>query len=119
MVAQWLQGKASSGDVAFVITTFMIMSGYLRNMGDNIRMLQRGLADVEDVARYARMTPDVRDAPDAAPFLPGVGEVALRERHLPLQVGREADLPRLLPASSGRASGWRWWVRRGRASRPS
>ena len=30
------------------------MSGYLRNMGDNIRMLQRGLADVEDVARYAR-----------------------------------------------------------------
>ena len=31
------------------------MSGYLRNMGDNIRMLQRGLADVEDVARYARI----------------------------------------------------------------
>jgi ATP-binding cassette subfamily B protein len=74
MVSAWFQHRANAGDVAFVITTFMIMSGYLRNMGDNIRMLQRGLADVEDVARYARMKPDVRDAPDAAPFLPGAGE---------------------------------------------
>ncbi|HVN01727.1 MAG TPA: ABC transporter ATP-binding protein, partial [Caulobacteraceae bacterium] len=74
VLTQWYARKASSGDVAFVITTFLIMGGYLRNMGDNIRMLQRGLADVEDVARYARMTPEVRDAPAAAPFLPGVGE---------------------------------------------
>jgi ATP-binding cassette subfamily B protein len=75
VVAQWFAHKASSGDVAFVITTFMIMSGYLRNMGDNIRMLQRGLADVEDVARYAQMTPEVRDIAGAGPFLPGVGEI--------------------------------------------
>jgi ATP-binding cassette subfamily B protein len=74
---EWFQHKASSGDVAFVITTFLIMSGYLRNMGDNIRMLQRGLADVEDVARYARMRPDVQDTPVAAPFIGGAGEVRL------------------------------------------
>ena len=77
VVSSWLHGKASAGDVAFVITTFLIMSGYLRNMGENIRMLQRGLADVEDVARFARMAPDVLDAPAAAPFLPNVGEIAL------------------------------------------
>jgi ATP-binding cassette subfamily B protein len=76
-VLQWSQGKASSGDVAFVITTFLIMSGYLRNMGDNIRMLQRGLADVEDVARFAQTAPDVLDAPAAKAFLPNVGEIAL------------------------------------------
>jgi ATP-binding cassette subfamily B protein len=75
VLVQWRAGQASSGDVAFVITTFMIMSGYLRNMGDNIRMLQRGLADVEDVARYARMSPDVRDDADAGSFLPQVGEI--------------------------------------------
>ena len=79
VVASWLQGKAKAGDVAFVITTFLIMSGYLRNMGDNIRMLQRGLADVEDVARYARTAPDVIDAPSAAPFLPGNGEIVLQD----------------------------------------
>jgi len=77
VVQQWLERKASSGDVAFVITTFLIMSGYLRNMGDNVRMLQRGLADVEDVARYAHTAPDVLDAPTAAPFLPGLGEIEL------------------------------------------
>ncbi|HEY1750443.1 MAG TPA: ABC transporter ATP-binding protein, partial [Caulobacteraceae bacterium] len=73
VVANWLSGKAAAKDVTFVITTFLIMSGYLRNMGDNVRMLQRGLADVEDVARYARMTPEVRDAAGAAPFIAGIG----------------------------------------------
>jgi ATP-binding cassette subfamily B protein len=77
VLREWFQHRASSGDVAFVITTFLIMSGYLRNMGDNIRMLQRGLADVEDVARYARMRPDVQDAPAAEPFIGGAGEVRL------------------------------------------
>ncbi|HZZ87364.1 MAG TPA: ABC transporter ATP-binding protein [Caulobacteraceae bacterium] len=79
VLVQWRAGKASSGDVAFVITTFMIMGGYLRNMGDNVRMLQRGLADVEDVARYARMAPDVRDAPAAAPFLHGSGGIRFED----------------------------------------
>jgi ATP-binding cassette subfamily B protein len=76
-VSSWLHGRAKAGDVAFVITTFLIMSGYLRNMGDNIRMLQRGLADVEDVARYARTPPEVVDAPDAAAFMPEIGEIDL------------------------------------------
>ncbi|HEX4095135.1 MAG TPA: ABC transporter ATP-binding protein, partial [Caulobacteraceae bacterium] len=77
LILRWLRHEASAGDVAFVITTFLIMSGYLRNMGDNIRMLQRGLADVEDVARYAQTRPEVQDAPDAAAFIGGVGEVRL------------------------------------------
>jgi len=78
-VLEWTEGKANGGAIANVITTFMLMSGYLRNMGDNIRMLQRGLADVEDVARYARQTPDVRDAPAAPDFLPGVGEIVFED----------------------------------------
>jgi ATP-binding cassette subfamily B protein len=79
VVNDWLNGRAKAGGVGMVITTFLIMSGYLRNMGDNIRMLQRGLADVEDVARYATTVGDVRDAPDAAPFLPEVGGIALEQ----------------------------------------
>ncbi|MGH6957435.1 MAG: ABC transporter ATP-binding protein, partial [Caulobacteraceae bacterium] len=77
VVLEWFKGKADAGAVAYVITTFMIMSGYLRNMGDNIRMLQRGLADVEDVAGYARTRPEVEDAPSAKPFFPDVGEIVL------------------------------------------
>ena len=71
----WARGQATPGDVAFVITAFMLMTGYLRNIGDNIRMTQKGLDDAEDVARYATMDPQVIDAPGAAPFRPDVGEI--------------------------------------------
>ena len=75
LVLRWTQGRASAGDVAFVITTFLIMSGYLRNMGDNIRMLQRGLADVEDVAGFDAIEPQVRDRPAAPDFVGEAGEI--------------------------------------------
>ena len=75
LVLRWTQGRASAGDVAFVITSFMLMSGYLRNLGDNIRMTQRALADVEDVARYARQAPQVADQPGASAFIGQSGEI--------------------------------------------
>jgi ATP-binding cassette subfamily B protein len=71
----WARGEATAGDVAFVITSFMLMSGYLRNIGENIRMMQKGLDDVEDVARYARTEPQVLDAPDAPAFAGELGEI--------------------------------------------
>jgi ATP-binding cassette subfamily B protein len=75
LIVRWTRGQASAGDLAFVITSFLVMSGYLRNMGDNIRMLQRALADVEDVARYATMAPQVSDRPSAPDFHPLSGEI--------------------------------------------
>jgi ATP-binding cassette subfamily B protein len=75
LVLRWTKGQASAGDVAFVITSFLVMSGYLRNIGDNIRMAQKSLADVEDVARYARMAPQVPDRPGAPGFVGQVGEI--------------------------------------------
>ncbi len=72
----WARGEATAGDVVFAITAFMLMSGYLRNIGENIRMMQKGLDDVEDVARYAVTAPEVADAPDAALFRGERGEIA-------------------------------------------
>jgi ATP-binding cassette, subfamily B, bacterial len=75
LVMLWAKGQAKAGDVAFVITAFMLMTGYLRNIGENIRMTQRGLDDVEDVARYSVTPPQVVDAPNAKPFVPHLGEI--------------------------------------------
>jgi ATP-binding cassette subfamily B protein len=75
LVWLWAKGQAKAGDVAFVITAFMLMTGYLRNIGENIRMTQRGLDDIEDVARYATMPPQVMDAPNAARFRADLGEI--------------------------------------------
>lgn len=71
----WAQGSATGGDVAFAITAFMLMAGYLRNVGENIRTLQKGLDDAEDVARYARMAPQVADAEGASAFRPDLGSI--------------------------------------------
>jgi ATP-binding cassette subfamily B protein len=76
LVLRWTEGAASAGDVAFVVTTFLVMSGYLRNIGDNIRMAQKALADVEDVARYARQAPQVPDRASAPDFVGDVGAIA-------------------------------------------
>jgi ATP-binding cassette subfamily B protein len=75
LVSLWAKGQARAGDVAFVITAFMLMTGYLRNIGENIRMTQRGLDDIEDVARYATMPPQVIDAADAKAFRSDLGEI--------------------------------------------
>jgi ATP-binding cassette subfamily B protein len=75
LIRLWIKGEATAGDVAFGITAFMLMSGYLRNIGDNIRMLQKGLDDVEDVARYERTAPQVADAPGARPLAGDLGQI--------------------------------------------
>jgi ATP-binding cassette, subfamily B, bacterial len=71
----WSRGQATPGDVAFGITAFMLMSGYLRNMGENVRMLQKGLDDTEDVAAWMRQAPQVADRPGAPAFRPRRGEI--------------------------------------------
>ncbi len=78
LLRMWLRGEASAGDVTFVITSFLLMSGYLRNIGENIRMVQRGLADVEDVARYARTAPQVPDVANAPDFSGQAGEIVFK-----------------------------------------
>jgi ATP-binding cassette subfamily B protein len=75
LVSLWAKGQAKAGDVAFVITAFMLMTGYLRNIGENIRMTQRGLDDIEDVARYSTTPPQVVDAPAAKDFVADLGEI--------------------------------------------
>ena len=75
LVWLWTKGRATTGDIAFGITTFMQMNGYLRNIGENVRMFQKGVDDVEDVANYARMAPQVADAETVEPFRAAEGEI--------------------------------------------
>ena len=73
MVGRWARGEASPGDVAFAVTAFMLMSGYLRNFGEIFRALQRGIDDTMDVAAYMQQPPQIQDPADPAPFAPQLG----------------------------------------------
>jgi ATP-binding cassette subfamily B protein len=58
----WESGTTSAGDLAFASSAFFMMSGYMRRFGDEVRQLQRGLDDIEDIARYDLMPAQVADA---------------------------------------------------------
>jgi ATP-binding cassette subfamily B protein len=75
LVHAWSRGEATPGDVAFGITSFIVMAGYMRNFSEITRMLQKGLDDMVDVAAYMRTPPQLADQPDAAPFRGELGEV--------------------------------------------
>jgi len=65
LVWSWAKGRASAGDVAFAITSFMLMSGYMRNFAETTRNLQKGLDDTLDLAVYMRTPAQVADRADA------------------------------------------------------
>jgi ATP-binding cassette subfamily B protein len=75
VVREWMAGRASPGDAAFAITAFFLMSGYLRTLGESIRTLQKGFADIADVVAYAKQPADIVDAPEARAFAPGPGAI--------------------------------------------
>ena len=75
LVWLWSRHGAAAGDVAFAVTAFMLMAGYLRNFGENVRNLQKGLDDSEAVAGYMKMEPQVADRPGADAFRRGRGEI--------------------------------------------
>jgi ATP-binding cassette subfamily B protein len=75
LITQWAHGRAGPGDVAFAISSFLVMSGHLRNFGEHVQMIQRGLSEMEDIAIFDRTPPQIADAPRAPAFAPGVGEI--------------------------------------------
>jgi ATP-binding cassette, subfamily B, bacterial len=82
LVWKWSAGEAGPGDVAFAIASFLVMSGHLRNFGEQVQMMQRALGEIEDVAIFARTAPQIADAPDAKTFTPARGargEIVFRD----------------------------------------
>jgi ATP-binding cassette subfamily B protein len=79
LVWMWMSGKAGPGDVAFAIAALLVMSGHLRNFGEQVQQMQRALGEIEDVAIFARTPPQIADAPGAPLFSPGAGEIVFKD----------------------------------------
>ena len=45
----WWQGAAKAGDIALVLTSFFVLQGYLRDIGQHVRNLQRSVNDMEEM----------------------------------------------------------------------
>jgi ATP-binding cassette subfamily B protein len=63
----WQQGLAEAGDIAFVLTTFFILQGYLRDIGMHVRNLQRSVNDMEELVALYDQPLGIEDRPGAKP----------------------------------------------------
>jgi ATP-binding cassette subfamily B protein len=64
----WWDGRASPGDVTWVLTTYFVVHGYLRDIGQHIAVLQRSVNDMHEMVLMHAEIPTVRDAPGAKPI---------------------------------------------------
>jgi len=75
VMLKWREGAASAGDVVFAITSFFILAGYLRFLGDTIQQFQRGINELDEAVTFSKLAPQVADSAGAPDFAPGRGEI--------------------------------------------
>ncbi len=71
----WQNGRATPGDIALALTSFFVISGYMRDIGMHIANLQKSISEMEDVVAFWLREDEILDAPDAQPFRPENGEI--------------------------------------------
>jgi len=64
----WLAGRASPGDVTYVLTSYYIIHAYLRDVGMHINNLQRSVNDMEELVEIHDQPIGIADAVDAKPI---------------------------------------------------
>ncbi len=63
----WSHGRASAGDVAYVLTSFLLVGRWLRDVGMQLRIAQQAANDLERLIEYHRTPATVADRADAVP----------------------------------------------------
>ena len=71
----WWTGRASAGDVTFVLTSYFIIHGYLRDVGQHVANLQRSVNEMEEMVAMHSHPLGVVDRKGAKPIRLREGEV--------------------------------------------
>jgi ATP-binding cassette, subfamily B, bacterial len=74
-IVLWLEGRAGVGDIAFALTMFLVLQGYLRDVGMLVRQLQRSVNDMEELAQLTRQPLGIDDRPGAGELKVERGEI--------------------------------------------
>ncbi len=71
----WMDGQASAGDVVYVLTAYLVLHGYLRDIGHHVHQLQRAVNEMEELALLHMEPYGVADRADARPIRIDGGEI--------------------------------------------
>ncbi|HSE74553.1 MAG TPA: ABC transporter ATP-binding protein, partial [Dongiaceae bacterium] len=90
----WWTGQASPGDVAYVMTAYVVIQGYLRDVGMHIRDLQKAVNDMEELVEIHEQPLGIEDRMGAQPIAIRHGRIEFqnvvfhyRGHHQPLYDG--------------------------------
>jgi ATP-binding cassette subfamily B protein len=75
----WMAGRASPGDVTYVLTSYYIIHAYLRDVGMHINNLQRSVNDMEELVAIHDEAIGIADAFDARPIDIKGGRIVFEE----------------------------------------
>jgi len=75
----WLDRQASAGDVAFVLTAYTVVHGYLRDVGQHVHNLQRSVNDMEELVAMHGLAYGVPDRKGAVAIGVTAGEIAFED----------------------------------------
>jgi ATP-binding cassette subfamily B protein len=89
----WWKGRATPGEITYVLTTYFVVHGYLRDIGQQIHQLQRAVNEMEEMVQLYSEPVGVADTPNARPLHITLGEV--RFEHVTFRyVGQTSPLYR-------------------------
>ena len=71
----WWQGRATPGEITYVLTTYFVVHGYLRDIGQHVHHLQRSVNEMEEMVQLHAEPMGVADSPGARPLRIEAGEV--------------------------------------------
>lgn len=74
-ISLWSKGLATPGDVAGLIATQFLINGYLREIGQYVRTIQRTVNDMDDVLDFRDANFQVADLSQAPDIQPGPGHI--------------------------------------------
>jgi len=75
----WMAGRASPGDVTYVLTSYYVIHAYLRDVGMHINNLQRSVNDMEELVDIHDEPIGIADAPSAKPIDITGGRIAFED----------------------------------------
>ena len=64
----WIAGRATPGEVTYVLTSYYIIHAYLRDVGMHVNNLQRSVNDMEELVAIHDEPIGITDAPGAKPI---------------------------------------------------
>jgi ATP-binding cassette subfamily B protein len=71
----WWQGRATPGEITYVLTTYFVVHGYLRDIGQHVHHMQRAVNEMEEMVQLHAEPLGVADSPGARPLRIDAGEV--------------------------------------------